>query len=114
MLVYRTFGYRRRLRPSAPGDSSGVRRRPDSFGLRSLLQTTWAYQKSHRPVGMVPRTCAQLSTVRAELILVSPRLRKRPRRRVVDTIVISQAGKGPWHLLDARAFFILTLGFAAA
>ena len=50
---------------------------------------------------MVPRTCAQLSTVRAELILVSPRLRKRPRRRVIDTIVISQAGKR-WHLGAAK------------
>ena len=53
------------------------------------------------------------ATVSAELILFSPRTQEEARRRVADTIVIAQAGKGPWHLLDARAFFILTLGGVA-
>ena len=45
---------------------------------------------------------------------IHPLFKEEARRRVADEIVIPQTGKGPWHLLDARAFLYAGAGSKAS
>jgi hypothetical protein len=90
-----------------PGDSSGVHRRPGAFGLRSSC-------RQPRPAGEGLRPSKWFHQLRSashrehQNDVGPPDAQEEARGRAADAIVISQAGKGPWHLQDARAFFLLT------